>query len=299
MPGCTGCQSPGDARILQPAGPTHRLPTIGSLLPPGIADTALPDALREIKPSASIDMIEKLSTGGLSLDSLLKLPDTALGSMNFASIVTYLPMLLQVFTVDMKIFATINNHYRVESTFSVRYNSRLSASIPAIPVNHNPSIDWIRCCRIRGDNLIFDPVKDSGLIDTIYELYPGGDTIQVDVGYRYFLVADTVHAVLDSGFSLTDFTLERLPEVLSYEWFFENNDTTPIMPLDSLITLGNNFGGLSIELLPSVDTRLTRFNLWLVTSDAFLGEKLRPVGFEVKCVDGIFSYSDAYKKRYR
>ncbi|MBN1308905.1 MAG: hypothetical protein JXA18_13365 [Chitinispirillaceae bacterium] len=274
--------------------------TIGSLLPPGITDDVLPDSVRAIKPSAIIDVIEGLFAGELPSDFMQGLPDTAaMGGMNPQTVASLLPMLLQVLTVDMKLFATINNFYRMESIFSVRYNSRFTALIPAIPVNHNPAVGWIRCCRIKGDNLIFDPTADSALIDTIYELFPGRDTIQVDVGYRYFLVADTAPALLDSGFSLTDSTLKRDVEEISYEWFFENSDTAAAMSLDSLVTLGVDLNGLSVELLPSVDTRLTRFNLWLVTYDDFFGERLRPVGFEVKCIDGVFGYSDAYIKRYR
>ncbi|MBN1577659.1 MAG: hypothetical protein JW913_13955 [Chitinispirillaceae bacterium] len=272
--------------------------TIGSLLPPGVARTALPESVREIKSSAIIDLIEELSTGTLPSDFMQRFQELELDGNDVASGASFLPMLLQVLTVNMKLFATINNSYRVESTFSVRYNSRFAAFMPSIPVNHNPVVGWIRCCRIKGDNLIFNPTADSALIDTIYELYPGRDTIQVDVGYRYFLVADTAPVTVDSCFSLTDSTLERDVEAFSYEWFFENSDTSATMPLDSLITLGIDLNGLSIELLPSVDTRLTRFNLWLVTYDDFYGEKLRPVGFEVKCIKGIFSYSDAYKKRY-
>jgi hypothetical protein len=264
--------------------------TIGALLPPGMADTLLPEAIRAIKPLDIIETIESFSAASGSSSPLpAVLPD---------SIVRALPSLFQVLTVNMRLFATINGHYRVESTFSVRYNARFNAIMPVLPVNHNPVVHWIRCYRIKAERIIFDPVNDSDLIDTVYRCYPEQDTILIDVGYHYFFVADSAVASLDSGYSMTDPSSSRQLEMLSYEWFYQNIDTVD-GSLDSLMVLDNAFGGSSVELLPSVETRLAHFNLWLVTYDSFLGEKLRPVGFEVKCIKGIFAYSEAYRKRYR
>ncbi len=275
-----------------------RYQDIGSLFPPSVSDTVVPKTLRDIKPSEIIDVIELLTAGEISSESVSNPFNIATYDTDIQNIVTFLPMLLQVFTVNIKIFALVNNHYLTESTFSVRYNSRLAGIIPAIPVNHNPSIDWIRCCRVKSNKLLFDPIKDSALIDTVYELYPGCDTIQIDTGYRYFLAADTLQFI-DSCFSITDSAMSRQPERFSCEWFFQNSGTSQDMSVDSLVSLGVNFTGSSIEITPPVDTRLRRVNIWLVMYDSFLGERLRPVGFSLKGVRCIFSYSDEYVKKYR
>lgn len=268
--------------------------TIGSLLPAGIADSLLPEQLRSMKPSDIITIIEALGSRGIPAGEAAVLP-----AINPDSVAAALPALFQALTVSMKLFATVNDRYRIESTLAIRYNSRFSALLPALPVNHPPAISWVRCYRVRGDRAIFDPVIDSGSVDTVFELFPAAQPILIDMGYHYFLVADSAAASLDSGFSLTDRSFRRRPEQLRYEWFFQYDGSIVGVSPDSLMTLDNAFGGPSVELLPSLDTKLTEFNLWLVTRDSFLGEKLRPVGIDIKCIEGAFVYSEAYRKRHR
>jgi hypothetical protein len=259
--------------------------TIAGLLPPGVADTLLPGSVREMTPASLIDLIEVFGSGDLPSGSFT-LPD---------SIAAMIPVLLQAFTVNMKVFARINGHYLVESTFTVRYNTRLHRNLPSVPVNRNPVIEWIRCYRLRKDPAVFDPVHDGGLVDTVFRLFPENDTIVIDAGYHYFFAADSGTAALDSGLSLTDPSHRRRPEQLSYEWFYQNADTIPGQQFDSLMLLDNAFRGTSVTLLPSFDVRLRHFNLWLVSYDGFLGEKFRPVGFALYCINGTFAYTDAYR----
>lgn len=266
--------------------------TIGSLLPANIADSMLPEPLRAMKPSDIIRTIEALGSGfsGDSAELLSTLiPD---------SIAAALPAVLQALTVSMKLFATINDRYRVESTLTVRYNSRFAALLPDLPVNRAPRIDGANCYRIRSDRPFFDPAIDSNDIDTVFRLYPATDTIVIDTGFHYFFAADTSSASFDSGFSLTDPSHRRRPEEWQSEWFFQSDSAVGNTPPTSLMTLDNAFGGQSVELQPSLDTRLVNFNLWLVTRDNFLGEKLRPVGIDIRCIEGTFRYTDAYKKQH-
>lgn len=255
--------------------------TIGSLLPPGVADTVLPDIFRGIKAVDIIDTIESMT------ERPAVVPEAVVAS------------LLQVLTVTMKLFATANGTYRMESTFSVRYNARLASFIPGIPMNHNPEVRWVRCFRTTGSIGVFDPKTHKDRIDTVFNLYPQGDTILVDNGYQYFLVADSTPEIVDSGYSITDSTFTPEPEQLSYEWFYENSETETDVDLDSLMALNNSFGGPSVELLPPLRPEFERFSLWLVVYDEFLGEKLRPVGFDLKCISGTYRYSAAYVKRHR
>jgi hypothetical protein len=147
--------------------------------------------------------------------------------------------------------------------------------------------------------VIFDPETHKDRIDTVFNIYPERDTILVDAGYQYFLVADSTPTLLDSGYSITDSTFTPRPEMLRFEWFFQNTERDEDVDLDSLLALENSFGGPSVEMLPPLRPEYETFNLWLVTYDQFLGEKLRPVGFDVTCISGIYQYTEAYKDRHR
>ena len=267
--------------------------TIADMLPAGFTDSLLPESARMLTPSSLIDLVELFSGGVPPVDTPVDVPKVLPDS-----VLKMLPVLLQVFTVNMKLFARINGKYRVESTFTVRYNSRLHRAVPQIPVNRNPVIEWIRCYRVREERVVFNPLEDGALADTVFNVFPDRDTILVDVGYHYFFVADSGTRSLDSSISLSDATQEYRPEEYVYEWFYQNGDSIPGKPFDSLMLLENAFRGTSVSLLPSLDVRMRNFNLWLVTYDSFLGEKFRPVGFSLQCMQGVFTYTDAYRKRY-
>jgi hypothetical protein len=267
--------------------------TVADLLPAGISDSLMPESVRVMSPASLIDMVELLS-GGASAG----IPDSVLTGVLSDSVVQMIPALLQAFTVEMKLFARVNGTYRVESTFTVRYNTRLHPLIPEIPVNRNPVVTWIRCYRVTGDPVVFDPVTDKKIVDTLFNLFPEPDTIVIEPGFHYFLVADSATGSLDSAVSLTDQSLQARPEELSYEWFFENCDEVS-SSLDSQMLLDNAFRGPSVTLLPSLDVRMRNFTLWLVTYDSFLGEKLRPVGFSFRSVQGTFRYSDSYIQQHK
>lgn len=268
--------------------------TIADLLPAGVADSLLPEAVRTMSPSALIDFVE-LFSGGNDTVSVTALPDGALPD----SVVSMLPVLLQAFTVNMKLFARVNGTYLVESTFAVRYNTRLHRVIPDISVNRNPVIEWIRCYRVTKEQVVFDPLIDKSIVDTVFRLFPESDTILIEPGFNYFFVADSAVASRDSAVSLTDPALQRRIEEYSYEWFFENTGIDADPASDSLMLLDNSFLGPSVTLLPSLDVSLRNFTLWLVVYDSFLGEKLRPTGFTLKSIQGTFAYSDAYARLHK
>lgn len=206
--------------------------------------------------------------------------------------------LLQIFSINIKIFALVNGKYRVESTYTVRYNGKFHYIEPRIPVNHNPVIKWIEVCRLKkGDNnSSFDPIADADRIDTTFQFDTANDTVPIDEGYHYFLVCDSAVASLDSGYSLTSTNVQR--ENILCDWLFRDEDQIPGVPLDSLVALGSGRSN-AVELLPPVDTRMEHFSLWLVGYDRFRGERLRPVGFTILSRQGVFKFSDAYKNAHR
>lgn len=205
--------------------------------------------------------------------------------------------LLQVFSVSIKIFAFVNGKYRVESTYTVRYNGKFHYIETRIPVNRNPVINWIKVYRLKKNAAVtfFDPLLDADKIDTVFPFDSASDTVFIDEGYRYFLVCDSAVASLDSGYSLTGFNVER--ENLFCRWFFRDEDPVPGVPLDSLVSIGNSRSN-AVELLPPVDTRMLHFSLWLVGYDEFMGERLRPIGFTLLPRQGVFRFSEEYKKAH-
>jgi hypothetical protein len=196
------------------------------------------------------------------------------------------------------VFALVNGKYRKESQFTIRYNGRFHYLEPAIPVNHNPLINWIEVCRLKkgADVMFFDPILDRDKIDTVFPFDTVNDTIPIDEGYRYYLVCDSATASLDSGYSLTGGNVER--ENLLCRWFFRDEDQVPGVPLDSLVGIGSSLTNAA-ELLPPVDTRMQRFSVWLVGYDDFAGERLRPRGFTFLFRQGVFRFSEEYKRAHR
>ena len=264
-----------------------------SLIPPSIASEPL-----QILVDALDDIASKIPNqiADLPYDPAYQWLTTTLqnGGLGIAD----LEPLLQIFSINIKIFALVNGKYHVESTYTVRYNDKYHYLDSRIPVNHNPVINWVEVCRLKkgASSSSFDPIADANEIDTIFRLDTANDTVPIDEGYHYFLVCDSAVASLDSGYSLTSANVQR--EDLLCDWLFRDEDQVPGIPLDSLVALGSGRSN-AVELLPPVDTRMQHFSLWLVGYDRFRGERLRPVGFTFLFRHGVFRFSEAYKNAHK
>ena len=266
----------------------NNIETIGSLIPADMRNS-LPSEFLKLKPVEVINILNILSSAPLnidsvSVDSILKV----LTGDSTGSVREMFPVLLQIFSVTMRIFAVVNDEFKVESDFTVRYNSGLSYLGSAIPVNHNPVIDWVRLYKIRGSRRSFDITRDLSLVDSIYEMGGDDDTIFIEDGCSYFLVADSGTASIDRGVSLTSGSLSQ--EIFNYEWFYRNDDSFPDQKIDNLLVLQSIPGSNNTRLLPSVDKRMEHFSIWLVVYDSFFGERLRPVGFWFRGFRGVMRY---------
>jgi hypothetical protein len=264
-----------------------------SLVPPSISSAPV-SALLNVFDSTAAKIPNRIAE--LQNDSAYRWLASSLQSYGIG--LAGIEPLLQIFSVSMKIFALVNGQYLKESTFTVRYNGKFHYLEPAIPVNRNPVINWIKVCRLEKGAKItfFDPLKDADMVDAVFPLDSINDSIPIDNGYRYFLVCDSAVASLDSGYSLTNGNVER--ENLMCRWFFRNEDPAAGVPLDSLMGIGQSSSN-AVELLPPVDIRMQSFSLWLVGFDEFLGERLRPRGFTYLYRHGVFKYSEAYIKAHR
>ncbi len=274
---------------------------VASILP-AQAVSAIPVSIASAPVLALIDAIDGIAAkipnniADLPADPAYQWLTTALQGMGAG--INGLEPLLQIFSVNIKIFALVNGKYRIESTYTVRYNDKFHYLDSRVPVNRNPVINWIEVCRLKkgASASSFDPVADADKIDTTYPLTANNDTVPIDEGYHYFLICDSAVASLDSGYSLTSSNVQR--ENLLCDWLFRDEDPVPNVPLDSLFALGNGRSN-AVELLPPVSTRMEHFSLWLVGYDRFRGERLRPVGFAFLSRQGVFKFSEAYKQAHQ
>jgi hypothetical protein len=203
---------------------------------------------------------------------------------------------------------------KINSEFIIRYNSKFPRYLP---INHNPQIKWIAVYKVP-DNIKdnFSPLNPNlaGKFNVTYlynEYSPEKvvDTIEIDAKYKYFLGAnygidtyinssgDTVHdTTCDFVQDPAQDTVSLFPEQYYYKWFFQNTDNIDEVK-DSLLTLDNS--GLEpalIELSPPIFTSMKHFRIWLVVYDGFGNQYSRPRGFAMRSVDGVFKYTEAYKK---
>jgi hypothetical protein len=234
--------------------------------------------------------------GNLPMDSSQMQQIAMMAGDSTGDLIKMLPVITQLFSTNMKIFSQVNDTEWIKSTFVIRYNTALKPLFPEISANKNPDIGWVKLVRIRGKVLSFDPLNDYPLIDSTIMLYNKNDTasyndidtIPIDDNYSYFLVADSAVSTLDSGISLT--SGNKQPEIYYYQWMYRNDDLVDNYEANKLFKLQQGFYFNVVKILPSYSAQMKHFSIWLVVYDNFLGEKYRPVGFQVKEIRGYFKY---------
>ncbi len=261
--------------------------TMGSLLPPQVRES-VPEKLLNVSPVRVIDLLDLLARRPPGVDS--SVADSALEVLAGENVSDHIPLLLQVLSVTMKVLSTVNDKYKVESIFTIRYNSAVRYLNSTVPVNRNPVIEWSRLYKVKGSSVnSFDPAKNGSLVDQVYsmdEVYR--DTVVIEEGYSYFLAADSGTRSLDYGMSMNSGQLSQ--ESFIYEWFYRNDDFLESVDPEKLIVLEKSPGSKFVKLLPPIDRRMKHFSLWLVTYDTFMGERLRPVGFCFRAMHGVIAY---------
>jgi hypothetical protein len=259
--------------------------------------------------------------------------------------------LMALFSIKAYLFADIRavdgKTLTMRSDFIIRYNSRISRlvrSLPAsagaafadvIPVNTNPRIHTLGIVKVKGDNADSIPASCSAcsLLYIYNDILPESvkDTVLIDSGYTYFIVADTgiFRCAINAGTrfvdpatgretvaghytEIVDTELDRLCdlkgscqfETFYYDWFFENLDLDSVrLPLDSLVTLERNLSPTQ-HLLPSLDTHMRRARFWVVVTDGifvdrqrFPLETNRPTGMCYREATVNFTYTEAYRRK--
>ena len=216
----------------------------------------------------------------------------------------YIPALLQILTIRIRLISDIRGVQKVRSTYSVRYNSCF-AGIPGsrVYVNKNPVIDSIGIYKVKKENLqYFDPEEGKYEYEFI-RLFGEDHTsatngtpdsiqlVEIDRKCSYFVAGFAGEP--DSSLTIQS-AVQNGPatvEGLATQWYFQldSTETVDVSPYDfmNIANMGN-----FIELLhPPDDEKVKTFVLWLEVSDYLLNEINRPQGSTLKEVMGRFTYS--------
>ncbi|HEX2959725.1 MAG TPA: hypothetical protein VHO70_23010 [Chitinispirillaceae bacterium] len=202
---------------------------------------------------------------------------------------------------------------KVRSEFVIRYNSLFPNYLP---VNNNPQVKWMAIYRVPSNSSEnFYPhnpdITEKTTVTYLYNEYNPesvADTIVIDTGYTYYLACnqgidfhlsasgDTVGDTTCDFITIPGDTTLTVPEEYSYEWFFQNLDDIDDIQDSLLVLLTENSGSGTIEIKAPVNTAMKRFKIWVVVHDFVTGMYSRPKGFAVGTGEGVFKYTDEYKK---
>jgi hypothetical protein len=205
------------------------------------------------------------------------------------SLVSVAGKVLSVFSIQGVLLATVQDsvghQLQIRGQFTIRYNRHFQNTPfdTLIPVNHNPTMNWVGIYKIKSNSASgFDP-GDSilGGRYTPQYLYNSlspvaiADTVLIDTGYTYFFAADSgINTVVSNGVTVTDTTRDKFffvdaqtgrdtfqLETWFYDWELQDENLDSVtQPLDSLLLFspGSSGGGGGEEsymkVLPSLDT---------------------------------------------
>lgn len=216
----------------------------------------------------------------------------------------FLPALLQLFTVKIRLIADISGAYRVNSECSVRYNRHFAKFMSLLPelriyANTNPVIDSIGIYTVSGKNLqVFDtstnkaytftrlhgPADNGTLPDSL------ADSIIADGDHSYFIAAFTSR--VDSALTLSNLVNGKpFAEQHRAQFYFglDSTEAQGVSPYDFMNIV--NFSGNTITpLYTPKDTRISKFTIWLEVYDNMLNVLFRPQGTALMEVHGRFVY---------
>lgn len=289
------------------------IPEVWTSLVPKECQSEIPEFIDSLSKAEVINFVHTLAAkakiwGTLlamnpaSEDSLLQADTAYLLYKNKYS--RYIPALLQLLTIKIKLFSNILGAQKVRSAYSVRYNNCFK-DIPGsrVYVNKNPVIDSVGIYRVKKEDLLFfDPRENNyefefirlfrwtGLPDTV-----SLRVVEIDRKCSYFVAgfagkADssmTVQAAWQNGPATT--------EGLRTQWYFQLDpkEIAGISPYDYMNI--NNRGSFIDKLYPPADEKIKTFTLWLEVSDSLCNEINRPQGSIVAEVQGRFEYSTVEK----
>lgn len=257
--------------------------SVSSLMPAGL-DKKTTEALDSVSPSELINVLEMLANNPGQFDS--EMINSIIYSVfkdstdNVWNMFSYV---LQALTVNMRLFVEVNGDHKVESFLGIRYNHKLKYLNSKITVNRNPGISQV-CLEVIG------PSGSKKNLDTVIVLNENENNV-IDI-YRdcsYYLTVSVNGSVRDSVMEYHCDGKRSLENYIS-EWFYKNNTSLPDANKEELLIIEKKITSSEVRLLPPVDTRMKNFCIWVVITDYFFGERLRPSGFAIKGFHGRFRY---------
>lgn len=277
---------------------------------PAIAEqwlNGIPESFRASVPASFADLSKEELANQLNTLALLvaQSDSSMLASVvdSMPGLLADLPMIMQLFTVPIRIFANIKGDHTIRSDYSISYNRRF-ASLPGAQVyeNHNPVIDSVGIYKVKGSNLSeFDPGR-TGM--EYFRLFGSGDTVDlatsvpVDIGFSYFIVASTQGR--DTAVTLDDIAYAEVPQEEDFGsfWYFRMApEQVEGLSNDDLMNIAGSNDSAGV-VFPPLKGQIKNFTVWLQVTDSKLNILNRSQGSVVKEVRGIFSYSSAYLKKH-
>jgi hypothetical protein len=127
------------------------------------------------------------------------------------------------------------------------------------------------------------------------------DTVGIDSGYSYFVVADSGAPGINapdtySYFSVKDNVMKQAVEQYNYNWFYTNEDYREGMVMDSLVMFNGDESRASLLLMPPVDTAMHRCRFYSVVRDFRWEDFSSAAGEAFQYADGYLQYTEAYAR---
>ena len=240
-----------------------------------------------------------------ALDSLLKVFSAFGGLPPQAAFL--MPYIDQV-ACRLKLRAQLRTGITLDVTKQLRV--RYSRKFHSPNVNQNPRINWLGILAVPAANVYnFDSTRyyETSFYYLYYPLHPDSvqDTVVVDSGYSYFVVADSGIAAADTqrqlySYMTQDGAVRSEREEYNYEWFYTNQDFQEGMVMDSLILItALGMDSYAQRLLPPVDTAMHRFTLYTVVRDFRWSDITSSTGADFQQATGYFRYTEAYSRYLR
>ena len=227
-------------------------------------------------------------------------------------------LVMQVFTVPVRIYAEVNGKFKIKSDMMVRYN-RYFKSVENINVNRNTKVNFIGIHKFKTDPGPNANISSMGSDDTTFVLFINDTSdvkyfgtnpifkneIAIDSGFFYYISVDSgviglsdqrdtgTAAIFDT--TIGAMTPKTSPELFYSQWFFQLDSLEMAKVSDSqkwpLIT---NSTYSFDRFYMATDINITEAVIWAQTYDYFFGERLREKGSSIRETKVYFEYTDAY-----
>ena len=263
-----------------------------SLLPDELRDS-VPEQFASMSKSEMVQLVDSLATVATTLDA----GELVAVGVLVPDLVAQLPLVTQLCTVPVRLFADVAGAHRIQSDYTVGYTTKF-ARWPGANVfaNTNPRINSAGVYKVEGNGLVrFDRESDKSEFIQLYP--PGEDTVRipVDKGYSYFVAVVTGRR--DTVYTIGDIMNGQPPERTeehSAEWMFRMDpDETDGLSHNDFMNIAslNDVEGI---LLPPRKSEIRHFTIWVQVTDSKLGVLNRSQGSVLAEMQGVFEYTDEY-----